>query len=165
MDEAKKNYSTDELNNQLSLQNKKHFQDTVSMLKILKDRFGPEVLDVVAASTAERSWKEGEELARELGSNSIEDIIRSLWVSGIPLGLEYTSEEVEDGIQMKCTRCYIHDMAKELGLTDWAYLLFCVGDPYFMEGFNPDIGFTRTKSLMEGHDHCNHYMYMKKDKK
>jgi hypothetical protein len=139
----------------------KHLLDTVRMLEAFKERFGSEILEVVDKLTAERSRKEGEELAKSLGSNTIQDIIKELWVAGLPLGLEYTSEKLENGMQMKCTRCYIYETARKLGITEWAYHLFCVGDPYFVEGFNPKMGFSRTKSLMEGHDHCNHYFYTK----
>lgn len=144
-----------------NLKGKEHFLDMVRILVAFKERFGPDVVEVLDKLTAERSFKDGEELAKSLGSNTIEDMIQALWVSAIPLGVEYTSEKAENSIQMKCTRCHIHDMAKELGLEEWAYHMFCAGDPYFIEGFNPNMGFTRTKSLMEGHDCCNHYFFMK----
>ena len=150
----------EQLKNQAEVLEEKHLLDTVKMLDAFKEKFGDEVIEVVDKLTAQRSKKEGEELAQKLGSNTIQDIIQELWFSGIPLGLEYTSEETEKGMQMKCTRCYIYETAKKLGITEWAYHLFCVGDPYFVEGFNSKMGFSRTKSLMEGHDCCNHNFYM-----
>lgn len=152
--------SAEKLKLQLEIQERKHLKDTVKMLEAFKERFGDGAAEVTDRLTAERSFKEGQALAEALGSNTIGDLIRELWESALPSGLEYTSEKTENGVQMKCTKCYIHEMAKELGITEWAYHLFCVGDPYFVKGFNPKMGFTRTKSLMEGHDHCNHHFYM-----
>ncbi|TFH07921.1 MAG: hypothetical protein E4H14_07485 [Candidatus Thorarchaeota archaeon] len=39
---------------------------------------------------------------------------------------------------------------------DWGYSLYCVDDEYMVMGFNPKMEFTRSKTLMEGHDCCNH---------
>lgn len=150
------------LNKQANDLEEKHLQDTARLLDALKERFGGEVEEIVDRFTSKKAHKDGEELARKLGSNTIEDIVQELWVNSLPLGLEYTSEEKEDGLQMKCTKCYVCDTVKRLGVGDWGYHLFCVGDPSFVEGFNPKIGFIRTKSIMEGHDCCNHFFYMKK---
>ena len=53
-------------------------------------------------------------------------------------------------------------MAKEVGATDWGFEFFCKMDPPIIEGFNPNIQFRRTKTLMEGDECCNHYYTMKK---
>jgi len=39
--------------------------------------------------------------------------------------------------------------------------MFCQNDFYIAEGFNSKIGLKRTKTLMEGHDCCDHFYYMK----
>ncbi|MFW9789019.1 MAG: L-2-amino-thiazoline-4-carboxylic acid hydrolase, partial [Candidatus Thorarchaeota archaeon] len=38
---------------------------------------------------------------------------------------------------------------------------FCNEDEHIVAGFNPSIKFSRTKTLMEGHDCCDHCYVMK----
>jgi hypothetical protein len=45
-------------------------------------------------------------------------------------------------------------LAKKAG--DIGYAMVCWGDYAWAEGFNPKIKLVRDKTLMEGHDRCNH---------
>jgi hypothetical protein len=62
---------------------------------------------------------------------------------------------------MRCTKCPAYEMAKDMNATEWLYHHICSIDEYVVSGFNPKIGFTRTKTLMQGDDYCDHYYYMK----
>lgn len=44
---------------------------------------------------------------------------------------------------------------------EMANYIFCAGDPYIVEGFNPKMGFKRTKTLTLGDDCCDHFYYYK----
>ena len=74
-----------------------------------------------------------------------------------------TEMESETGMQNIVTKCPIYDTAKRLGLTEEIYYLCCASDPFMAEGFNPNIGFKRTKTLMEGDECCNNFLYYKKE--
>ena len=50
---------------------------------------------------------------------------------------------------------------ERLKATDWLYHHTCSADEAMVSGFNPKIGFRRTKTLMQGDDYCDHYYYMK----
>ena len=63
---------------------------------------------------------------------------------------------------MKITRCPFADMAIALGEEDWGFEFYCMSDYGMVEGFNPEIEFSRSKTLMEGHDCCDHFYKMKK---
>jgi hypothetical protein len=52
-------------------------------------------------------------------------------------------------------RCRYADMYRELGMTDLGVVLSCGRDFKLVEGFNPRMRLIRTKTIMEGHDHCD----------
>ncbi|RLD07223.1 MAG: hypothetical protein DRI65_05120 [Chloroflexota bacterium] len=97
------------------------------------------------------------EIARAEESHSVADLIRLLWEPLKTRGFEFTVEQKEDGIQVYCTKCALYDLAREINGTDWMFYLNCGTDPYIVEGFNPKIKFQRAKTLMEGHECCDHY--------
>jgi predicted ArsR family transcriptional regulator len=135
-------------------------QELIPMLNRLKDTFGDsviEVIDIVVADCNRRDWQE---IARREQSNSIDDLLRLLWKPLPELGFEFTEEHQEHGVQMHCTRCPHVEVAQKLGAEEWLYHLVCNGDPYIAEGLNPQIGFRRTKTLMQGHDCCDHFYQM-----
>jgi len=132
-----------------------------TILDAMKARFGPEAADVLDELTAKETRQQWAEIASTETSHTIDDLIRLLWDPLTAKGFGFTSEHREDGVQMHCTRCPIVDYAKKTGGLEWAYHLYCVADPHIVEGFNPQIGFRRTKTLMEGHECCDHFYYMK----
>lgn len=137
-----------------------HYREKIALLTALRDRFGPEVLAVVDEVTAERAQRYGGLIAQRAGGSSIEDFIRLLWEPDRANGLEYTVERRPDGVQIHCTRCPMHELACAIGGAEWLYRLVCAADPYIVRGFNPQIGFRRTKTLMAGDDHCDHFYFM-----
>jgi predicted ArsR family transcriptional regulator len=136
---------------------------TASLLEPLRERFGDEVVEVVRDAVRNRTLHAFREVAEREESNQIEDLYRVLWEPMNDAGMEYTTEEKDGGLRFRCTRCVFHDAAKELGLEEWALHLYCSTDPHIAAGFNPRMGFKRTKTLMEGHDCCDHFYYMKDD--
>jgi predicted ArsR family transcriptional regulator len=130
---------------------------TINILDRMKKRFGPEVYEVVEEMVAERTLNQWSQIAKGEKSHTAADIIRLLWEPLKTRGFEFTVEYKEDGIQVYCTKCALYDLAREINGTDWMFYLNCGTDPHIVEGFNSDIGFRRTKTLMEGHDCCDHF--------
>jgi len=132
------------------------------LLKIMKERFGEEVYEVFTKENGKKCHAVWKKKAAEVGDNSIESLIKHLWGnSPREDGLEFTTEKTESGYQMRCTKCPTYDYAKQHGITEEMFYIICEGDPYFAEGFNPNIGFKRTKTLMQGDDCCDHFYYYK----
>lgn len=138
----------------------------LQVLEALRERFGDEVIEIVEKTTGKNTKDGFASLAVQKGSNSIEDLISVLWAPAITFGMAYTSESTVDGVQMKCTKCAWHEymkavdkLAPELNALKWGYHLYCITDPYICEGFNANIGFNRTSTLMEGHECCDHSYY------
>ncbi len=65
-------------------------------------------------------------------------------------------EDTEKAFELKVTECiwastFLAAKAEEIG-----FAAVCFGDYAWAEGFNPKIKLIRDKTLMEGHDRCNH---------
>ncbi len=140
-----------------------HVIGTANLIRALKEKFGEEVYEIVVKQTGEKAFNEWKTISEKVRENSIEDLIKYLWEPMKSEGSEYEIQETEEGFQLKCTRCCFHDLAKHFGITEEAFYMFCESDPYIAEGFNPKIGLKRTKTLMQGHDCCDHFYYMKKE--
>ena len=66
--------------------------------------------------------------------------------------LEYT----EKVVAVKYTECLWATIFREANSPDIGYAAFCHGDFAIAHAFNPELKMTRTKTLMQGHDCCNH---------
>lgn len=141
--------------------NRWHTLEKIAFLSALRERFGPGVLDVVDQVIAERAQRFGAAVARREGGSSVGDLLRILWEPERAQGLEFTVETKADGVQIRCTRCPMHDLGQDIHETEWLYRLVCAADPHVAAGFNPKIGLRRTKTLMQGYDLCDHFYYMR----
>jgi predicted ArsR family transcriptional regulator len=139
-----------------------HTEHLVFVLRGLEKKLGPQVVeayDEVAGAAIRQEWHM---YAEKEGSNTIEDLILLLWEPLRAQGFEYTMEERDGGVQMHCTRCPHAILAQSINASDWLYHLYCGSDPHIVAGFNPNIEFRRTKTLVQGDDCCDHF-YKYKD--
>ncbi|MFX0093744.1 MAG: L-2-amino-thiazoline-4-carboxylic acid hydrolase, partial [Candidatus Hodarchaeota archaeon] len=95
--------------------------------------------------------------ARE--KSSFDDLIRRLWEDWTEG--EFTIEKSEKGVQIYCTKCPIADSYRSIGKQALGLIFQCSEDPYIAAGFNPNIEFRRSKTLMNGDDCCDHYYSIK----
>ena len=132
----------------------------------MEKKFGNDVIRVVENLVKEENlnnWKMlAEKELKEGRKNDIEGIIRTLW-EPLKDRFDYTVEKTSEGTQIYCTKCPLADYAKEMNSTKWAFHYYCGSDEWIVKGFNPKIGFKRSKTLMEGHDCCNHFYYYKSE--
>ncbi len=136
-----------------------HNTEMARLIRAFRERFGDEAYQLVTQLNGGKALLEWREIAEKSENNSIESLIALLWEPLKAQGFEYEVEKTQAGFQIKCTRCGFYDMAKYCGITDEAFYMVCEADPYIAEGFNPYIGFKRTKTLMQGHDCCDHFYY------
>jgi hypothetical protein len=128
-----------------------HTQQKIALLNAFKKKYGSEE----ASRETYQNKNPGD------GERSIEDLLNIIWEPLRKQGLEFSMERTEMGVQMKCTKCPVADLYKQAGGTEWGYHLYCAADKHIVEAFNSKIGFRRTKTLMEGHDCCDHFYYLK----
>lgn len=115
--------------------------------------FGPEHQDVVDELIGIASRNYWSDMSSREGK-TLDDLVRTLWETWDEG--EYTIEKIPDGVQVYVTKCPMVDAFRALGKADLGVQFFCNEDDRIVEGFNPCIEFTRTKTLMEGNDCCNH---------
>jgi predicted ArsR family transcriptional regulator len=131
------------------------------LLKIMKEHFGEQAYEVFVKAMGEQVSVQWRKIAEECGDNSIEALIKHLWEPLREHGFEYTMEVTESGYQMNCIKCPQYDLAKHNGITEQMFYMACASDPFIAEGFNPNIGFKRTKTLVQGDSCCDHFYYYK----
>ncbi len=134
--------------------------DTATLLRELSAEFGEAAFAAVEQYLALNLAKDWGEIGQREANDGteIDDFIRLLWDPLPKLGFEFTVDRGDDGsAAFRVTRCPIFELAERLGMHDWLYRLSCYTDEHSAPAFSDRIVFTRTKTLMEGHDHCNHH--------
>ena len=133
---------------------------TVSwMLKFMKEHFGEETYTTFVKAQSEGRRSHFSKLAEEGGDNSIEALIKIIFEPNREQIAEYTVEEMDSGFQLNVTDCWPYKIAKRHGIMEQLFLTCCSCEQFFVEGFNPNIGLKRTKTLMQGDDCCDHFFY------
>jgi hypothetical protein len=134
------------------------------------DARGRAALDDIDRRNRESVPAEWTALAGRQPEVSIASFVDVLWNQMcVPDGLEFerTDDPATGTVQMHCTYCPWHAVARAAGATEVGYALFCATDPLMVEGFNRAAGpgarrirFSRTSTLMQGGTHCDHrYTY------
>ncbi|MBW1789504.1 MAG: L-2-amino-thiazoline-4-carboxylic acid hydrolase [Deltaproteobacteria bacterium] len=128
------------------------------------EAFGREpALEVARNVIKELAFEAGKMLKLFAGGNTMEHLNRAFPLFGQGGALEFDIlEATEKRAALNVTRCKYADMYKEHGLEEFGFLLSCGRDYALMNGFNPDIEFTRTQTIMEGADFCDFRFQMLK---
>ena len=94
--------------------------------------------------------------AQALGGNGLGELGQAIetWRTGDALTLDIIRRDAE-ALEFDVTRCQFAEMYRRLGLDDLGAILSCNRDAAMIQGFNPDVEFTRTQTLMEGAGHCD----------
>jgi hypothetical protein len=150
-----------ELKKQVREQTFSSLREKARLLRRLRDKFGPGVLDEAGKLTAEgaESWMKSEKIPRE--ERNLVQVKK--FFAGLPDSAEYTwVEDTPQRLQVRVTRCrWAEELRKDGNDGELGYSLACAFDPGYCAGLNPAIKFTRTKLLMKGDDHCNHTYELK----
>ncbi len=133
-------------------------RDTAGLLRELTAEHG-----ALAARTAGRfleihirkDWAQlGKEKARP--GTEIDDFIHALWDPLPAQGFEFTVEKDAGSARFRVTRCPVRDLAQRTGLHEWCHALACATDFVSTPAFSDRIEFSRTRTLMQGDDCCDH---------
>ncbi len=114
-----------------------------------------EITQKVISRMAEEA---GRSMAQLFGSNdlnAVRDKMVPIMEKGGALKLEFP-ECSSACLRFNTVYCAYAEMFKRIGIdTELGERLCCQRDGYLFRGFNPEIKFTRTKTLMEGGDCCD----------
>jgi hypothetical protein len=64
--------------------------------------------------------------------------------------------ETDNELHCNYTECLFAKTFRDLDAEELGNIIGCDGDHSFIKTMNPNLSLKRTKTLMEGHDQCNH---------
>ena len=131
------------------------FNGTISWLKTFGEHFGKdEVINIIKNQVDE--WN----FAREpnLEAKSVKDFILAPMESDLYKNcLDFEYVELTDKVcEIKVNNCLWAKTFRSKDAGDFGYACCCHGDFSGAKAFNPQLRMERTKTLMQGHDCCNH---------
>ncbi len=106
----------------------------------------------------------GCDAATRAGGNSLVQLHAMVreWSSGGALELDMIEAD-RRRLSFDVKRCGFAEMYERLGLKEIGAILSCDRDEATVEGFNDNIEFKRSQTIMEGADHCDFRYRMKDD--
>lgn len=126
------------------------------LLERLSERFGSEVYDTARDVIVDVAREQGAALAELVGDDSLPGFASALGAWSADGALETEMRELSDEVfAFDVVRCRYAEMYRALGLADLGATMSCNRDGSLIEGFNPDVVFTRTQTIMSGADHCD----------
>jgi hypothetical protein len=133
------------------------YREFIELAKALEKEWGRErTIEFLKKTTTEKMTNYGKSQAERESDNSFEAYVKQ-FRSGYEEVL--TKEVVEDSgeaFELKVTECIWADIFLGAGAGRIGYASVCWGDYAWAESFNDKITMVRDKTLMQGHDCCNH---------
>jgi L-2-amino-thiazoline-4-carboxylic acid hydrolase len=136
------------------------------LIEAFIEEFGREkTVEVASGVILKLAEQSGNQLAAQCGGNSLDHLSKGTgqWSAGGALKreiLEHSDTQYNYNIVM----CKYANMYKELGLQDMGFIFSCGRDGKMFGGFNPDIKFERTQTIMEGAEYCDFRLSLDDDK-
>jgi hypothetical protein len=105
----------------------------------------------------------GKKLAQEYSGNSMSElsrIVKEVWAKDGAMRIQIIREN-DNELFFDVTHCGYAQIYEKMGIKELGFILSCSRDFPFMEGFNPEIELSRTKTIMEGAECCD-FQYRKR---
>ena len=134
-----------------------HLERTLLMIDSLANAFGSEVIDIILNKTRLDRQEQGAQFAKELGRNTLEDIIPA-FTHGNDKNI---IEKDDKHVLIRTTECLVGKIAYDINRSELVYALHCNLDEYFVQGFNSKLGCEVIQTIVDGHDCCVHRIYVK----
>lgn len=133
------------------------FRNFIALAKALEKEMGKgKAIEFLKKVTTKRQTNLGKQQASRMPDNSFSSFV-DLFRTGEDNTM--TMKIVEDTpsvFEFKVTECLYADSFLQAKAGDIGYAWICWGDYAWAKGFNPKIKLVREKTLMQGHDCCNH---------
>ena len=129
----------------------------VPLIRAFQAEIGEERANAIARRVVvEIAEQQGRENAARLGRNDLLAFSENMqaFSGGGALEIEMV-ERSDERVGFNVRRCRFAEMYREMGAGDLGFLLSCNRDASNVGGFNPEIGFTRTQTIMQGASFCD----------
>ena len=127
------------------------------VIDALGARFGrEEVVAIVRDVIVSIAREQGRAMAAARGDDSLASFAATLepWTRDDALRMEIT-EQSDERLAFDVTRCRYADLYRALGIPELGAVLSCNRDASLIEGFNPNVTFVRTRTIMQGAACCD----------
>jgi hypothetical protein len=129
-------------------------QQRAGLFKKLVEELGPGVLDVAKQHIIDSTQAQFEHM--DLPQRDLNAVQALVWDQAGD-DVDYTVEDqTPNRLKMRVTRCIWADEMRKHDAADIGFVFHCCWDYGFCLGLNPAMRFTRTKTLMQGDDCCDH---------
>lgn len=125
--------------------------------RTIRDRFGEEAVDAVAAQHMKNVREAFAEKARQVGCNDLEAFARQVGEHSDTHDTETVRSDAKV-YETRITRCAHAEIFAEYKARDIGLKFMCAGDEAMIAGFNPKIKLERPEIIMRGDD-CCHFIY------
>ena len=126
------------------------------LLDRLAEQFGPDVYETAREAIVAIARDQGAALAELVGDTTLTAFASAMDAWSADGALETEVRERSDEVfAFDVVRCRYAEMYRALGLAELGSTLSCNRDGSLIEGFNPEVVFTRTQTIMDGADHCD----------
>ncbi len=134
------------------------YGEFIQLAKALEKEMGQEkLLEFLKKNTQARLLQLGQNQAKNSPDTSFATYVKTFKDPNYDKTL--TMEIVEDtdkAFELKVSECIWASTFLQAKAGHIGYAAVCYGDYAWAEGFNPKIKLVRDKTLMQGHDRCNH---------
>lgn len=134
------------------------YGEFIKLAKALEKEMGKDkFLEFLKSKTREDLLHYGQSQAKGSPDNSFAAYIDTFRSAAYDKTLTKEIKEDSDTVfELKVTECIWASVFRKAGAGDIGFAAVCYGDYFWAEGFNPKIKMIRDKTLMQGHDCCNH---------
>jgi hypothetical protein len=132
------------------------------VIRVVSQRLGrEEALAILQEVNQQEAFQRGQCLKEKEGQNGIEGLVYEVasWGEGGVWEMDVI-EHTPTTYFFNVTRCPYYEKYCELGLEEFGVGFSCCRDEPFARGFNPQLKLVRTKTIMEGADHCDFRYYL-----
>jgi len=132
------------------------------IIRAVSQRIGKdEASAILREVNQQEAFQRGRNMRKAEEQNGIEELVKDVdtWGVGGPWEMEVL-EQTSTTYFFNVWRCPYYEKYRELGLEEFGVELSCCRDEPFARGFNPRLKLVRTKTVMEGADHCDFRYYL-----
>jgi len=134
------------------------YGEYIRLARALEKEFGKEkTIELLKKFTTESSLEIGKRQAKGKSDLSLKAYTRQFNPKNFNnlLNMEIV-EDTDQAFEIKVSDCIWATAFLRAKAGDIGYAAVCWGDYAWARGFNPKIEMVRDKTLMEGHEYCNH---------
>ncbi len=132
------------------------------IIRAVTQRIGKEgALAILREINQQEAFQRGQSMRKSDSQNGIDELVDEVdtWGEGGIWEMDVL-EQTPTTYFFNVTRCPYYEKYRELGLEEFGVEFSCCRDEPFARGFNPRLILMRTKTIMEGADHCDFQYYL-----